>query len=83
MSCCNNPDHNPGYVFGSAIITVIIGALAFIVALAWNSLVQKAFETYESHSDELEARLSYVFVVTALAIILAFFTMYYIAGVKW
>ena len=83
MPCCNNLNHEPGYVFGSAIITVIIGALAFIVALAWNSLVQKAFETCETRSDELEARLSYVFIVTAVAIILAFIVMYYIAGVKW
>jgi len=83
MSSCNHPNHNPGYVFGSAIITVVIGALAFIVALAWNSFVQKSFEFFETEAEELKAKFSYAFLVTAIAIVLSFFAMYFISGDKW
>ena len=80
---CDHFNHKPGYIFGSAIITIVIGALAFITALAWNSFVQKSFETYESESEELMAKLSYAFLVTSIAIVLGFLTMYFIGGDKW
>lgn len=76
-------EENPGYVFGSAIITITIGALAFITALAWNSFVQQTFETYETRSEELKAKLSYAFLVTAIAIVFGFLVMYFIGGNKW
>ena len=77
----NNSD--PSYVFGSAIITIVIGALAFITALAWNSYVQSTFKYYSSEIEKLEAKLSYAFVVTAVAIVIAFLLMYYVNGDKW
>ena len=83
MISCNNVNHLPGYVFGSSIITIIIGSLSFIVALAWNSAIQKSFEKYESGCDALDARFSYAFAVTAMAIVLAFIIMYFIDGCKW
>lgn len=83
MCCCNHKNAEPSYVFGSAIITIIIGALAFITALAWNSYVQSTFKYYNNENDELEAQLSYAFLVTAIAIVLGFFIMYFIDGDKW
>jgi len=83
MTNCNHLNQDPGYIFGSAIITIVIGALAFITALAWNSFVQKTFEIYESDAEELRAKLSYAFLVTAIAIVLGFLTMYFISGNKW
>ena len=83
MSSCKHLNHEPGYIFGSAIITIVVGALAFITALAWNSFVQKSFELYESESEELKAKLSYAFLVTAIAIVIGFLVMYFIGGDKW
>ena len=83
MTLCNHPNHDPGYIFGSAIITIVIGALAFITALAWNSFVQKSFESFETESEELKAKLSYAFLVTAIAIVVGFMVMYFINGDKW
>ena len=83
MYNCQHLDDNPGYIFGSAIINIVIGALAFITALAWNSFVQQTFETYETQAEELKARLSYAFLVTAIAIVLGFMVMYFIGGNKW
>ena len=82
MVSCEHNTH-PSYIFGSAIITIVIGALAFITAFAWNSYVQKTFEVYTNKQDELEARLSYAFLVTAMAIVIGFLLMYYIEGDKW
>ena len=83
MSLCNHPDHNKGYLFGSSIITVVIGALAFIVALNWSIAINRAFEYYESRHDELEARFSFAFLVTGIAITLGFLIMYFIEGERW
>ena len=55
----------------------------FIVALAWNSAIQKSFEFFETKSDELKAKYSYAFAITAIAIVLGFFIMYFIDGDKW
>ena len=78
-------EHNthPSYIFGSSIITIIIGALAFITAFAWNAYVQEMFKSYTTKKDELDARLSYAFLVTAMAIVIGFLVMYYIDGDKW
>ena len=83
MCCEHQLNGKPGYVFGSAIITIIIGALSFITALAWNSYVQQSFKEYSTDAEELKARLSYAFVVTAIAIVLGFLIMYYVEGSKW
>ena len=83
MDSCNHHNHHPGYVFGSAIITLVIGSLAFIVALNWSLAINKTFEYYETRSEELKARYSFALVLTAIAIILSFFAMYFIDGQKW
>ena len=83
MSSCNHPNHAPGYVFGSSIITLVIGSLSFIVALAWSGAVAKSFEKFESRAEELEARFSYAFLVTCIAIVVTFFAMYFICGERW
>ena len=83
MCICDNHNTNPSYIFGSAILTIVIGALAFITALAWNSYVQQSFRYYSNQAEELEAKLSYAFLVTAIAIVIAFIAMYYIDGNKW
>lgn len=80
MSLCENPKQHPEYLFGSVIITIVLGSLSFIVALAWSTYVNKVFEYYESRSDEIDARLSYAFFITSLAIIIAFFAVYFISG---
>lgn len=74
---------HPSYVFGSSILTIIIGALAFITALAWNNYVEQLFENMASKKEELHAKLSYAFIVTAVAIILGFFLMFFVDGRKW
>ncbi len=83
MCCCAHKSSNPSYVFGSAIITIIIGALSFITALGWNSYIQTTFESFTNEAEELKAKLSYAVLVTALAIVLGFILMYYVYGEKW
>ena len=83
MCRCDKTNSSPSYVFGSAIITIVLGALAFITALAWNSYVQASFQHHTNKTEELEAKLSYAFVVTAIAIIFGFFIMYFVHGDKW
>ncbi len=83
MCSCDHQNAKPGYVFGSAIITITIGALAFITALAWNTYVQGSFEHFSNKAEELEAKLSYAFLVTAISIVLGFFIMYFVHGDKW
>ena len=83
MSTCDHSNSNPAYVFGSAIITIVIGALAFITALAWNTYVQASFKYYSNETEEMEAKLSYAFLVTSIAVVLGFLVMYYIDGRKW
>ena len=74
---------DPSYIFGSSVITIVLGALTFITALAWNSYVQSTFEKMTTKNDMLQARLSYAFVVTAIAIVVGFLLMYFIDGDKW
>jgi hypothetical protein len=83
MRGCEHQISKPSYVFGSAIITIVIGALAFITALAWNGYVQSTFRHYSNETEALEAKLSYAFLVTAMAIVIGFIVMYYIDGNKW
>ena len=79
----HNYKEHPSYFFGSSIITIIVGSLAFIVALAWNSLVQATFASFSDDAEELKARFSYAVLVTSIAVILGFFIMYFIEGNKW
>jgi heme/copper-type cytochrome/quinol oxidase subunit 2 len=79
MSKVENIEH-PSYVFGSSIITIVLGSLGFLVALSWNAAIQKTFEYYEKGSEEIDARFSFAFLITAIAIVLIFFTVYFVQG---
>jgi len=82
--CPNCSGNSPKYTFGSAIITIVIGALAFITALAWNDLAKSAFErTGQTETQIIESKLSYAYLATAIAIVVGFLLMYYIEGEKW
>jgi len=75
---------NPKFIFGSALITIIIGALAFITALAWNDYARFAFKQFVNDDDQLAgAKLNYAFLATSIAIVLGFLIMYYVEGEKW
>lgn len=84
MCCCSHGGGNPGYTFGSALITIIVGALAFITALAWNDLARALFNQYcDDPEDDITPRLSYALVGTATAIVVGFLVMQYVDGSKW
>ncbi len=83
MRGCKQQNYNPAYIFGSSIITIIIGALTFITALAWNTYVQATFKYFSNETEELHAKLSYAVFVTSMAIVIGFIIMYYIDGNKW
>ena len=77
-------DETAQYTFGSALLTIIIGALAFITALAWNDLARFAFEKMmKDDNQEIQSRLNYAILATSIAIIIGFLLMYYIEGKKW
>jgi uncharacterized membrane protein len=73
----------PYYIFGSAVITVVVGALIFITALAWNNYVQQLFDNMTNKDQELKAKLSYAFISTSVAITVGFMMMFFIEGDKW
>lgn len=79
MNCPDRKAH-PHYVFGSALITLVIASVSFLVALSWNTAIQKAFEYYEKGADEIDARFSFAFLITAISIVLIFLTVYFIDG---
>ena len=77
---CDNLNTYSGYIFGSSIITLVIASVSFLVALSWNTAIQKSFEYYEKGADEIEARFSFAFLITAISIVLIFMTIYFING---
>lgn len=83
MSECDNPKIHPHYVFGSTLITLLIASLSFLVALSWNTAIQKAFEYYEKGADQIEARFSFAFLITAVSIVLIFMAIYFIDGERF
>lgn len=83
MGCCGHHRTDFAFNFGSAIITIVIGALAFITALAWNELATSSFERYCDSKEELDAKLTYAVLATAIAILLGFFLMHFVDGTKW
>lgn len=76
----NRPDVYPGYVFGSAIITLVIASLSFLTALTWSNAIQKAIEYYEIRHDAVETRFSVAFLISSISILLIFATLYFIRG---
>ena len=79
---CFQKSH-PKYTFGSAILTIIIGALAFITALAWNDLARKMLDQMKDEENEIMSTLNYALLATSIAIVLGFLLMYYIEGERW
>ena len=70
----------PSYLFGSAIITLMIGALSFITAFAWNTYIQSTFKFCTNGCDALQTKLSYAILVSAISIISIFLVVYFIDG---
>lgn len=77
---CPNPKFHPEYVFGSAIITLVVGSLSFLTAIMWGSAIQKAIEYYETKHDAVETRFSFAFLITAISLLAVFATVYFISG---
>jgi len=64
--------------FKYTFIGVIIGALTFVVGLAWRDLVQAIFEAVGiKEGEELRANIVYTAIVTAVAVLATYFL------VKW
>lgn len=85
MECaCSTNRQNPYYILNSVILIVVISALGFLVAFAWNEAVKEAFEKMVCKRDELRAHFIYAVSVTLFAILLAFLLMFYLSGTtKW
>ena len=90
---CHNciHEHDPYFVLGSAIRTLTVGSLIFIVAFAWSEFAKISFQCYgcghheikEDRRDEFSAALRYAIIVTLVALIVSFLVMFYIRGTKW
>ena len=92
---CHNCPHekDPYFVLGSAVRTLVVGSLIFIVAFAWSEVAKISFQRYGCHkheinpnndrSDEFHLSLRYAVIVTITALILSFLVMYYVKGTKW
>ncbi len=77
-------DKNGGkYIFNSSILTIFMGAAAFIVAFAWNQAAKTMFECYHSQAQELHAMLLYAVTVTVAAILFCFMLKYFLVGEKY
>lgn len=59
-----------GFIFNKRVAALIVGALAFIVAFAVNSLVQAAFKEHVAELDKTEAWLMYTLAAVIIAIII-------------
>ena len=71
------------YSLGSAILTLAIGALSFLVAFGWNSFFQTWFEEKAKNERQLLAsKLNYGFLVTAFAFLIIIALLYYVDGHK-
>lgn len=92
MSTPNNSNHNcdtcehkknPNFVLGSAFLTLIVGSLVFLTALAWNEVAEIKFKTDKHQDRDFDAALLYALILTLSAILVIFFSMYFIPGTKW
>ncbi len=79
-STCSGADFK--FKFGSALLTILIGAFIFVVAFSWNSVAQEALERCKDPEQILESKLSYAFLITLGAILAVTFLLYYIQGQK-
>ena len=83
FECKNCTKKNPYYILNSAILTIMIGALAFVVAFAWNQFVKESFERMSDKKDELSGMFMYAIGATVGAVLVGFFLMFYLNGTKW
>jgi uncharacterized membrane protein YidH (DUF202 family) len=52
-------------------ITLILGAVALIAALAWNETIKAIFDKFIQPGDELIGKLFYALIVTVIFVILS------------
>ena len=71
------------YIFNSSILTIFMGAAAFIVAFAWNQAAKTLFEYCHSEAQELHAMILYAVTVTIGAILFCFLLKYFLIGEKY
>lgn len=72
-----------GYIFGSAVVTIIIGVFIFAIALSWNSVAQELFERAKDDDQLVASKLNYAFLLTLGGLLISTFVMYYVNGEKW
>ena len=87
-------EKDPIFVFGSAVRTLTVGSLIFIVALAFSDLFRGCFEKVhcsqldcpiknKERDEQFHKSLKYAITATVIALILSFLVMFYIPGTKW
>ena len=81
--CVNCSKKNPSFTMNSAILTIVIGSLSFLVAFSWNQFVKESFERITNKREELRAMFIYAISLTFFAIMVAFVLMFYLNGTKW
>lgn len=81
VNCFNRKD--PQLVFNSTILTIAIISLSYLVGLALAGAIKQTFEEYHCRSEELAAKWNFAFLSIAFAILIIFFLMYNLNGVKW
>lgn len=78
---CGNRQ-NPDFVLGSAVLTLGIGSLAFLVSLSWSTYINKKIDSMIDEETEMKARLFYAVTLTLIAIVAIFLMLYYLPGQK-
>jgi hypothetical protein len=81
VNCHNRKD--PQLVFNSTILTLAVISLSFLVGSALASAIKQTFEDYHDRCQELAAKWSFAFLSIAFSILIIFFLMYNLEGVKW
>ena len=83
LNCNTCNGKNFRSVFGSAVLTVAITALGFLVAFGWNSAVQEIFNQHAKNESQLVAsKINYAFLITLGAILIVCFLLYFVPGKK-
>ena len=71
------------YSSGSALLTLGIASLSFLVAFGWNSFFQAWFEEKAKNDKQLVAsQLNYAFLATLVSFLIIFGLLYFIDGEK-
>ena len=85
---CHNCVHerDPLFIFGTAIRTLVVGSLIFLVALSWAECFKVGLEICHSNvirHDEFHKWLKFAITATLVALALSFLVMFFIPGTKW